>query len=328
MLVSSLKRFEQMMSRNRKTIITICCGVMLVVLGPVGAQDPSETQDDSNKSIDSIKSEPPRKIRRADEMVQSFAELCEAYAAQKIKFKRNDENQTLIFLTKQGDFTALMVVKWDSSNGVVHFIQTMPLAVKEDQVDLYLKVSQTLNHAFLFPGLGVDLDKKGTYYRLSVPVAPRGYLFDYEVGTYTKFVLNKAAEFLPTIKAALNEEIGVDEVILSHKKHLKKLLAEKQSQLSLNGKYRRAAFGSQWVLDFTQPGVVRVSSDGEVGVVSNYRLKGNQITFSDKEGKLAAKEDGVYTLFNSNGILTFTLKNDPAKRRSDLLIRGPWKIAK
>ena len=110
------------------------------------------------------------------------------------------------------------MVRWDSGNGILHLIQTLPLRVTEDKYNLFLKAAQKLNHGFLFPGIGVNLENGGTYYRLSIPVQPRGFLFDYELGAYNRFAIQKAKEFYPTLEAAVDGKVTIDELILHHQK--------------------------------------------------------------------------------------------------------------
>ncbi len=283
---------------------------------------PAVSQDETKKD------EPKKKAAQPTRKISSFAELCIAYETQKIKFKRNDKNESILFQTSKGVFSGVMVVKWERANGVCHFIQTMPLELKAEQVDLFLRAAQTLNHGFLFPGLGVNLNNMGTYYRLSIPVAPRGYLLDFEVGTYTKFALNKISEFMPSLKDTLDKKIKIEELILSHQKHIRALRAKLSKKISLSGKFTRDTLGSHWELDFSKPGVVQVSRDDKVGVVSTIKIEGDQITFTDQKGPLAAKEPGVYKIFLSNDKLSFRVSEDPVEARTVLLGGGTWNLEK
>ncbi|MEC9091275.1 MAG: hypothetical protein VX438_01120 [Planctomycetota bacterium] len=261
--------------------------------------------------------------RAENQKITSFRELCKAYEAQKIRFQKNDRNESLLFETRKGKFDGLMVVKWDAGSGVVHFIQTMPLTLKKDQVSLFLEISQTLNHGFLFPGISVNLENLGTYYRLSVPVAPRGYLFDYEVGTYTKFALNKAAEFLPTIELGLEKKIKVEELLLFHQKKMRDLRSQFPMDLEVHGKFVRHSGDVTWELDFTKSGVVRFIREGKVERVSDFEIVKEKIIFKGQDSTVE-NESGHYEIFLSNQKLTFRKSKDPVDSRSVLLTGGPW----
>ena len=130
-----------------------------------------------------------------DDRVESYADLVDSFDDMKIKFQNNEEASTLLFQTKRKNFEGVMVVKWDDRNGVMHLIQTMPLRIEKEKFSRFLLVAQKLNHGFLFPGLGINLDNGGTYYRLSIPVSPRGYILRKELETYTRFSINKPSVF-------------------------------------------------------------------------------------------------------------------------------------
>ena len=152
--------------------------------------------------------------------VASFAGLVEFYKSQKIMLNVDEPNESLQFAMQKENFSGVMVVKWDGRNGVCHFIQTMSYAVPEDKVQTYLLAASRLNHGFLFPGIGINLDNLGTYYRLTVPVAPKGYLSSTEVGTFSNFTLNKAVEFLPTLKEVLDGKVAVKDVVAHHQQKM------------------------------------------------------------------------------------------------------------
>ena len=259
-----------------------------------------------------------------DDRVESYADLVESFEAMKIKFQNNEEGRTIMFETRRKGFEGVMVVKWDDRNGVMHLIQTMPLRIEKENFDRFLLVAQKLNHGFLFPGLGINLDNGGTYYRLSIPVSPRGYLLRNELETYTRFSISKAAEFLPTIKKAMNEKIAIDELIPLHQKHLRDMAAKPKSTINLSGKFKRNALDSEWELDFSTAGQVTLKRDGEKNVVSKITIEGTEYSFEDVEGTLKASGVGKYQVALDGDELTFRLKEDAAKARATLLTGGKW----
>ena len=219
----------------------------------------------------------------------------------------------------------MIVVRWDQPNGVCHFIQTLPLVLEAKQVPSYLDAATRLNHGFLFPGLGMNPDNHGTYYRLSIPVAPRGYLYDYEVMTYTKFVLDKAVEFLPTLKMAVAGEIEGKDVVAKHKEQLRKAFAEQSGRLELVGKYTSEALDEKWTLTLSGNGRVELLRGSSSAVISSFSIADDTITFVDRSGVLASKEKGVYQFKLDGDELTFTLKEDDAVGRKKVLTTNPWK---
>lgn len=260
--------------------------------------------------------------------IKSFDDLAQAYERQKIKITKNEKAQTLLFPTTVGKLQGAMVVSWDSKNGVLHLIQTMPVSVPKEKTDQYLRAAQTLNHGFLFPGIGLDLKKGTAYYRMTIPISPRGYIYDYELGTYTKFVMRKAAEFSPTMEAVVTGEISVEDVNLYHRKRLFDLLDKKPVQIRLMPKYERTISDNKWVLDFSVGNVLKVYRDGKLVVESKLEISGDLCELEDTAGDLSSDGIGSYKLIVSNGKLSFRPEKDPSNNRKAVLSGGVWSAAK
>lgn len=272
--------------------------------------------------------EPKARSQDEQKKITSYEELVQAYKDRKFSIEQNAPSRTLLFETSREDFRGVMVVKWDEQNGVVHFIQTMPLRVKKEDYGLFLEAAQRLNHGFLFPGIGVNLANGGTYYRLSIPVAPRGYLYEYEVGRYTTFTLAKAYEFLPTLKGVLDGKIKMDELILTHQKRLRELGNRKKTPVKLDAKYEREFMDEKWELDFSKPGQVTVFREGKEVVVSRIEVTGDELKIEDTEGEHASAGKGTYRVFKSDDKLSFRLVQDPADNRKQVLAGGVWNLVK
>ncbi|MDG2470559.1 MAG: hypothetical protein P8M80_14850 [Pirellulaceae bacterium] len=118
--------------------------------------------------------------------VTSFEELVNVFKTRNIAIESNSKNQVIQINASQDDSRSVLVIKWDNKNGVIHFIQVMPMILKEEQEALFLQSAAILNHGFLFPGIGINPVNHGTYYRLSLPISPRGYLWDFEVIPHTR----------------------------------------------------------------------------------------------------------------------------------------------
>ena len=74
----------------------------------------------------------------------------------------------------------------------------------------------------------------------------------------------------------------------------------------------KAAAGA-WELILGEEGQYTTTHNGEVVVRGTYAVAGEQMTFSDAEGKMACLQDqasGVYTPALDGGTLTFTLVDD------------------
>jgi len=280
----------------------------------------SIAQDEEGK----VPATKPASSSTEPQQIKSYADLVSAYKKLNIKIKSNDENQTLMFRTERSNFSGVMVVKWDHINGVCHFIQTMPFDIKKEDYSLFLEAAAKLNHGFLFPGIGLDMTRGGSYYRLSVPIEPRKYLFDFEISSYTNFTLNKASEFLPTLKKVINREVTVDDVIKVHQLYMIEWRAERNAMAKLAGKYESDAINTNWTITFSENGKIGLFRDGKKVVESTYTVKGNQITVQDVSGELIAKEPGVYKFTIKDEQLTFTVVKDDAEDRVKVVTSKPW----
>ena len=77
-----------------------------------------------------------------------------------------------------------------------------------------------------------------------------------------------------------------------------------------------------WELILGEEGQFTTTQNGEVVVRGTYAVAGEQMTFSDAEGKMACLQDqasGVYTPTLDGGTLTFTLVDDKCSGRRIVL---------
>lgn len=281
--------------------------------------------EESKKTNPTPTSKQQTKQPAKPQQIASYADLVKAYERQNISVKSNEKSQTLMFQTKRPEFVGVMVVKWDQVNGVCHFIQTTPFKIEKDDYPLYLEAAAKLNHGFLFPGIGLDMERGGNYYRLSVPIEPRKYLFDYEIASYTNFTLNKASEFLPTLKKVIDGTTKVENVVKVHQLHMIELRTERNAMAKLAGKYESDALDEAWTIIFFKNGNIHLLRDGEKEVQSSYKVKGNQITVQDLDGKLASEKPGIYKFQIKDEQLIFTLVKDDAEDRVEVVTSKPWK---
>jgi hypothetical protein len=85
------------------------------------------------------------------------------------------------------------------------------------------------------------------------------------------------------------------------------------------------AVGS-WEIVLDDEGRFTAVQNGEVAVRGTYSVSGDQMTFSDVDGKLACTEDyvvGTYTAALEGATLSFTLVNDDCAGRRIILLSHP-----
>lgn len=88
----------------------------------------------------------------------------------------------------------------------------------------------------------------------------------------------------------------------------------------------------EYTIVFADKGQFRVLTGEEVVVEGEYAVKGEQLTLTDKSGRLACKGEGVATATYGWKVegenLTLTKMEDQCTGRSAGLTAGPWKRKK
>jgi len=97
--------------------------------------------------------------------------------------------------------------------------------------------------------------------------------------------------------------------------------------------FPQGAYASgEYTIVFADKGQFRVSAGEEVVVEGEYTVKGEQLTLTDKQGRLACKGEGMATAtygWKYEGeALTLSKVEDKCTGRSAGLTAGPWKRKK
>lgn len=253
---------------------------------------------------------PPRQVQNLDDLI-------EILQTDMIQHEANLEEQYVVVPIQRGNLNAIQVVRWAARDGVIHFIQVIPLQVPDEHRSNVESGMLRLNHSYPIPGLGLNHETKTPYFRFSVPLQPRGYLLENEVKEYFNFCVNQSIQFAPTLAALSTGEVRAEEVLISHRQRI-------QAALGPLGSWKRQALGSDWTLNITAQGEVTLQRDGQVVVDSLAKISGTQITFDDVTGPLAADGVGIYEFQIESGKMTFKLVQDASEGRQQILSSGPW----
>lgn len=132
-----------------------------------------------------------------------------------VLLKADNARMSVTIPTKRKDLDGVMIIRWQQKDGVVQFIQTMPIEIPEDRVAAVESAMVRLNHAMAVPGFGLDHTNRMPYYRMVVPFQPRGFLQDNELRAFFQVTLKQAAEFYAPLKkiAAGADPVAVVEEI-------------------------------------------------------------------------------------------------------------------
>lgn len=253
----------------------------------------------------------------ASPVVSSFEDLTASLSRLGINHQKNDEQQFVLMTVENENFKAAQVIRWAAPDGVVHFIQVIPLRAPEENLPAIESSILRLNHIYPVPGLGVNHETNALYFRMTVPLAPRGHLRENEVKDYISYCVRQAIQFTPTLTEVAQGRISPKDVLEYHRKKL-------DAALGPIGLWKKSFAGSEWTLLMKLNGEVTLRKDGEVMVDSMVKAEGDKFTFEDVNGAMAADEPGTYQISITDGKLSFQVVEDPSQGRQQLLTGEAW----
>ncbi len=148
-------------------------------------------------------------------MLATYQDMLDLLNQDSVLLKADNARMSVTIPTKRKDLDGVMIIRWQQKDGVVQFIQTMPIDVPEDRVAAVESAMVRLNHAMAVPGFGLDHTNRMPYFRLVIPFQPRGFMQDNELRAYFQVTLKQAAEFYAPLKkvaAGADPVAVVDEI--------------------------------------------------------------------------------------------------------------------
>ncbi|MDB4802868.1 YbjN domain-containing protein [bacterium] len=275
--------------------LTRCCYLFLFLTSAVFAQDVTA---------------PPQEVR-------SFEDLVRILETENINHKANAEEKFVIVPINKGGLQAAQVIRWSMHDGVVHFIQVIPLKFKNDKLPAIESAMIRLNHGYPVPGLGMNHENNTPYFRLTVPLLPRQYLLENEVKEYFSFCVNQAINFTPTLLALSKGEIEAENVL----DYQRAMIQEKLGPI---GVWKKSFGGSEWIMQIQPNGETTLMRDGKIAVDSMVSVKEDKMMFDDVNGDLAVDGIGTYTFKVKGTTMTFIPVEDPGEGRKQVLSEGAW----
>lgn len=250
--------------------------------------------------------------------VASLEDLVAILDSDKIQHQANLEQQYLMVPINRNGLNSAQVIRWAAQDGVAHFIQVIPMQIPQEHQTAVMEAMVHLNHSFPIPGLGMNPENNTPYFRLSVPIQPRGFLLENEVKDYFNFCVNQAIQFTPTIVEVANGKLAPGAALEHHRQRL-------QAALGPIGSWKKQYADSEWVLVINPQGEVTLYRDGDVVVDSMVTVEeGNRMIFDDITGQLAVDGKGSYEFKVEGNTMTFTPIEDPGEGRKKVLSEGAW----
>ena len=138
--------------------------------------------------------------------IASYRELLDLLAREGVLHQARTEEKSVTIPTEKGTLDGMLLMRWQDSDGVIQFIQSMPLEIAEDKVALVESAIARLNHALALPGFDLNHEYRLLTYRQVLPIYPRGYVHPAEIQAMFRVTVKTAADFLPTLARVLRGE--------------------------------------------------------------------------------------------------------------------------
>ncbi|MEE2706860.1 MAG: YbjN domain-containing protein [Planctomycetota bacterium] len=148
-------------------------------------------------------------------LLTSYQDVLEVLNGDSVLHQADNKNQSIRIPTRRRDLDGVMIIRWQARDGVVQFIQSMPMEVPEERVKSVETAMMRLNHALAIPGFAINHENRLPYYRFVVPFQPRGGIQADEFRSYFQVTLKQAAGFFGPLKQVAEE--GADPVEVTDK---------------------------------------------------------------------------------------------------------------
>lgn len=257
-------------------------------------------------------------------LITDFGGLVNLLNRDSVTHQSEMEKKSVLIPTEKGGIDSVCLIRWAVEDGVVHFIHTIPVKLPKDRVQEVESAMMRLNHGIAYPGLGISHETGGIYFRMTVPIKPRGGLAANEIRAYFSHTLSQSERWRPVLTSVINGKT-FDEATTG--------LAAKAKELGPatskfpGGEMTREFAGSPWKLVFSSDNTVKVSRDDSAAVESTFEVKENKIRFSDTSGPLSVEGFGIYQWKVDGQQITFKKLEDVSQGREMSLTTGPWRMS-
>ena len=132
--------------------------------------------------------------------------------------------------TQRGPLDSVMLIRWQQSDGVIQFIQALPLEVPEDKLGALVDAVTRLNHVLAVPGFDVNHGRRILAYRLYLPIYPRGAVGATELQSMFSLAVKSAAELMPVLARVLSGAVKPEDVVADAQKEYAQQAAAQNPQ--------------------------------------------------------------------------------------------------
>lgn len=115
--------------------------------------------------------------------------------------------------TQMGDLDSVLFMRWQDSDGIIQFIQAIPIEIPEEKLWVVADAITRLNHALAIPGFDLNYQARMLAYRLYLPIYPRQAVFSDEIQAMFRLTVKTSSKFMPVFKQLLDGHILPSEFV-------------------------------------------------------------------------------------------------------------------
>lgn len=131
--------------------------------------------------------------------ISSYQDLVSLLVKDGVQHEADAASKSARILTEQNGFSGVQLIRWQEEDGVLQFIQSMPIEVADDKLAAIESAVARLNHALAWPGLDVNHEYHMVAYRVVLPLLPRGLVLPQEIRACFRLAVKTAADLTPTL---------------------------------------------------------------------------------------------------------------------------------
>lgn len=131
--------------------------------------------------------------------ISSYQDLVNLLVKDGVQHEADAASKSARILTEQNGFSGVQLIRWQEEDGVLQFIQSMPIEVADDKLAAIESAVARLNHALAWPGLDVNHEYHMVAYRVVLPLLPRGLVLPQEIRACFRLAVKTAADLTPTL---------------------------------------------------------------------------------------------------------------------------------
>lgn len=150
--------------------------------------------------------------------IANFNDLTQLLDRDGVFHKTDEADLTVQIPTQRGTLDSVILVRWQESDGVIQFIQAVPLAISDEKLPAVVDAVTRMNHVLAVPGFDMNHARKLLAYRLYLPIYPRGSVKAQEIQAMFRLAVKTASDFLPVFARVVSGEVKPEDVVAEAQK--------------------------------------------------------------------------------------------------------------